>query len=307
MKKTVVIAGAAPRIDQWLHRRFPETSRSTWQRLIREGQVLLRGSPCVCRASIKDGDAVTIAFPAAKPSAVEAEAMPLDVLFEDDHLLVVNKPPGVVVHPGAGHAEHTLVSGILHHCRGQLSGIGGVERPGIVHRLDKDTSGCLVVAKTDAAHQELVRAFHDREVRKTYLAVVQGSPRGCSGRIEQPIGRHPVHRKKMSVSEKGRVARTDWKVAESLGAFTLVECHPLTGRTHQIRVHLASIGHPVAGDSLYGRKNSESRSLSVPRQMLHAWRLAFHHPVRKIPVSCEAPLPDDMRGLIELLRKTVKL
>ena len=310
--KQIMIAGEnAERIDLWLHERLPKWSRSTFQRMIREQHVLLRGKPCACKSPVRTGDRIELEFPAPQPSLLVPEPMALDVLFEDKHLLVLNKTAGIVVHPGAGNSAHTLVHALLYHCRGKLSGIGGVERPGIVHRLDKDSSGCLVVAKTDEAHQALAAAFQARRVEKTYLALVWGQSLALSGRIDKPIGRHPVHRKKMSVLQRGRTAVTHWKIREALGAMTLLECRIDTGRTHQIRVHLASIGHPIVGDTLYseGRKqkgetksqNSQSaiRDPQFLRQMLHAWRLSFNHPITGKPVSCEAPWPEDLARAIK--------
>lgn len=300
---------AGGRLDLWLHKRFPDCSRSTLQRLIREGHVLLHGKPCSAKASVGIGDTIAVEFPDPRPATLEPEDMNLEILHEDAHLLVLNKPAGLVVHPGAGHAEHTLVNALLHHCRGKLSGIGGEERPGIVHRLDKDTSGCLVVAKSDRAHRALVEMFQTRAMEKTYLALVWGAPRMPSGKIEKPIGRHRVHRHKMTVSDRGREALTEWKVRERAGPVTWIECRIHTGRTHQIRVHMASIGHPVVGDGLYGRTrvkeddgnpSTSDVAARAQRQMLHAWRLAFDHPVTGKRIECEAPLPKDMRGCGEL-------
>ena len=221
--------------------------------------------------------------------------MPLRLLFEDEDLLVIDKPAGLVVHPGAGNQTHTLVNALLHHCT-ILSGIGGKQRPGIVHRLDKQTSGAMVVAKNDAAHQELSRQFADREITKIYLALVTGTLRRPHGRIDAAIGRHPIHRKKMAVNpERGRTARTDYRVLDSGGGVSLVECTLHSGRTHQIRVHMHHLGHPVLGDSLYGR----NRQVTAPRQMLHAWKLGFTHPRTNERMLFEAPPPDDFRELQE--------
>ena len=264
------------------------------QRLVRDGRATLGGQSCDSKSLVRAGDVVEIEFPAPQPASLEPEDFPLNILFEDKHLLVLDKPPGVVVHPGAGHAEHTLVHALLHHCRGQLSGIGGEERPGIVHRLDKDTSGCLVVAKTDPAHRALAESFQTRTVEKSYLALVWCEPRMPSGKIDKPVGRHRVHRHKMTVTEKGRSALTEWKVIERLGTISLLECRIHTGRTHQIRVHLASLGHPVVGDTLYGRARDAGPHRLAGRQMLHAWKLAFDHPISQKRIACEAPIPEDM-------------
>ena len=227
----------------------------------------------------------------------QPEAIPLDILFEDADLIVINKPAGLVVHPGAGHKEHTLVNALLHHCP-TLSGIGGKERPGIVHRLDKETSGCLVVAKNDAAHRGLSIQFADRTVEKIYLALVAGKLRRATGVIEEKIGRHPVHRKRMSVATaRGRSARTEYRVVRSNDEFSLIECQLHSGRTHQIRVHLHHLGHPVLGDKVYTSKSAKN----FPRQMLHAWKLGFQHPVTKEWKSFEAPLPDEFRDALCLL------
>ncbi|HEX3817149.1 MAG TPA: RluA family pseudouridine synthase, partial [Chthoniobacterales bacterium] len=221
------------------------------------------------------------------------------LLFEDDDLLVVDKPAGLVVHPGAGNQSHTLVNALLHHCA-TLSGIGGKQRPGIVHRLDKQTSGAMVVAKNDATHQELSRQFADREVTKIYLALAVGVFRKTRGSIDASIGRHPHHRKKMAVNiERGRTARTDYRILESGGGISVVECTLHSGRTHQIRVHLHHLGHPVLGDSLYGR----NRQIAAPRQMLHSWKLGFTHPRTGARQLFEAPLPEDF---LKLLPQTIR-
>jgi 23S rRNA pseudouridine1911/1915/1917 synthase len=233
--------------------------------------------------------------------------MPLDVLYEDDRLLVLNKAPGVVVHPAAGHEEHTLVNALLHHCRGELSGIGGVARPGIVHRLDKDTSGCLVVAKNDETHLALSAQFASRKVQKTYLALVCGEIQRDSGTIRAAIARHPSHRKRMAVDDEfGREALTGYEVVERLRGATLVKCFLHTGRTHQIRVHFQFLGFPLVGDATYGnRQNQRLEDLThftASRQMLHAWQLSFIHPRSGQKLSFEAPLPKDMQDAIETLR-----
>jgi 23S rRNA pseudouridine1911/1915/1917 synthase len=286
------------RLDLFLHQSFPDHSRSMFQRLIREGKVWVNGKSGISKASIAPGDEIEIEFPAPKPTQLEPESMSLSILYEDKHLVVLDKPAGLVVHPGAGHAEHTLVHALLHHCRGQLSGIGGVERPGIVHRLDKDTSGCLVIAKTDLVHRKLAEAFHSRSVEKIYLALVWGKPRMLSGRIAKPIGRHAVNRRKMAVNEAGKEALTEWKLHQALNHVSLLECRLHTGRTHQIRVHLASVQLPIVGDALYGRAQSNAGS-KARRQMLHAWKLSFEHPVKGVKINCEAPLPEDMKSLID--------
>ncbi len=264
------------------------------------------------RASLrlKPGQRVEVEIPAPEMAEPAAEAIPLAIVFEDARLLVLDKPAGLVVHPGAGSASGTLVNALLHHIR-DLSGIGGVLRPGIVHRLDRGTSGLLVVAKDDEAHRALARQFAGRSVEKEYLALVLGVPQRKQGRIEAPIGRHPVHRQRMSIREGGRSARSDYQVVEGLDGAALVRVRIYTGRTHQIRVHLASIGHPIAGDASYGgtrtppsrRAASREALASLRRPALHAARLAFEHPASAERLRFESPLPSDIEGVLERLRK----
>jgi 23S rRNA pseudouridine1911/1915/1917 synthase len=281
------------RLDRYLALALPQFSRSRLQALIRAGDVILQGKVVRARAMVHAGDIVRLTVPPLCEIDAKAEEIPLEILFEDDDLLVLNKPAGLVVHPGAGNQTHTLVNALLHHCA-NLSGIGGKQRPGIVHRLDKETSGCLVVAKNDAAHQHLSRQFAEREVKKIYLALVAGTLKRPRGTIDAAIGRHPVQRKKMAVHPtKGRIARTDYRVLQAGGGVSLVECAIHSGRTHQIRVHLHHIGHPVIGDSLYGKK------VAAPRQMLHAWKLGFTHPRTNERLFFEAPIPEDFRRLQE--------
>ncbi|OGB92079.1 MAG: pseudouridine synthase, partial [candidate division NC10 bacterium RIFCSPLOWO2_02_FULL_66_22] len=257
-------------------------SRARIQGLIAGGHVLVGGRPQKPRHRVSAGEAIQLCIPPATPLGLVPEAIPLDVLHEDDDLIVLNKPAGMVVHPGAGRTSGTLVHALLAHCK-TLPGIGGAERPGIVHRLDRDTSGVLVVAKTEAAHQSLSRQFKERVVKKQYLALVHGEVRQDSGRIEAAIGRREHDRKRMGVREHGgRQARTAYQVIRRLPGMTVLGLDLETGRTHQIRVHLSHIGHPVVGDQVYGGRRERSRS-PVPgprarRQMLHAWRLGFHHP-----------------------------
>ncbi|HEX8311282.1 MAG TPA: RluA family pseudouridine synthase, partial [Chthoniobacteraceae bacterium] len=253
------------RLDQFLATRVTTLSRSRIQDLIKEGHITVNGLAAKAKARLRSGDAVLLTEPALTPTTNLAQDIALDVLFEDDDLIVLNKPAGLVVHPAAGNWDGTLVNALLHHCK-HLSGIGGEERPGIVHRLDKETSGCLVAAKSDLAHQGLSRQFAGREVTKIYLAIAAGSFSLKSGEIDAPIARHPVARKKMAVVEtdRGRAARTSYRVLAELAAGTLVECTLHTGRTHQIRVHLKHLGHPLVGDELYGKRAGFSR------QMLHA-------------------------------------
>lgn len=280
---------AGRRLDHFLAGCLPDVSRSRIQSVIRSGGVLVNGSPSKPSEPVKGGDAVSWTEPEAVPcQTAVAEDIPLDILHEDKSLIVLHKPAGMVVHPGAGNFAGTMVSALLHHCR-NLSLIGGVERPGIVHRLDKETSGCLVVAKTDAAHRSLSEQFANREVKKTYLALVAGKPRHPHGTITAPIGRHRTHRQKMAVSEpgEGRDAKTDYRVLAASEKRSLVECKPHTGRTHQIRVHLKHLGCPVLGDPIYGQRGTFSR------HMLHAWKLEFVHPVTRKPMAFEAPPPPE--------------
>lgn len=288
------------RLDKVLLGRYPDFSRSRIEGLVKAGLVTVNGVPAE-KAGLKVGEAdeIDVTVPPPVPAVPEPEDIPLDVVFEDDDLIVVNKPAGLVVHPAPGHATGTLVNALLHHCP-NLSGIGGVVRPGIVHRLDQDTSGLLAVAKSQPAMVGLARAFAShRQVEKTYLAVCHGRPRLDAGRIENLIGRHPVDRKRMAIVERnGKVAITNWRVLKGggLAPVSLVECRIETGRTHQIRVHMASLGCPVAGDRVYGKSALDRRLDPVPmRQMLHAWRLALWHPVRNVPMAFEAPFPPDMR------------
>ena len=293
----------ADRLDAFLAARLPDLSRSRIQTLIREHYILVNGEPAKPRDSVKTGDLMTIALPEAVPLEAEAQDIPLDVMFEDEHLLVLNKAHGIVVHPAPGNPDGTLVNALLHHCKGKLSGIGGVERPGIVHRLDKDTSGCLVVAKSDIAHQSLVTQFAERStMEKIYLAVTHGVPKPASETIFTHIGRHPVNRQKMAVINPpgGKAAITDYEVlatdASTLTA--LVRCHLHTGRTHQIRVHLHHKGTPIVGDPIYGKP---AKNPMLPtRLMLHAWKLAFDHPVTGQHHQFESPVPPEFQPWLEM-------
>ncbi|MEI8292401.1 MAG: RluA family pseudouridine synthase [bacterium] len=263
---------AGQRLDKFLGSASPEFSRSRLQDFIRNGHAMVNNMPSKPSYPLRPGDEVVFEIPQeTSPSPLAAQEMSLDVIFEDDMLIVLNKPPGLVVHPGAGNREGTLANGLLHHCGG-LEVVGGEGRPGIVHRLDKETSGCLVVAKTEAAHNSLSAQFASREVEKSYLALADGTPRMPHGKIEAAIGRHPIHRQKMAVVERGRDALTHYRVLANQDGKSLIECRPRTGRTHQIRVHLKHLGHPVTGDPQYGRRGSQER------HFLHAWKLAFKHP-----------------------------
>src|SRR5207244_2397966 len=284
------------RLDQFMAKRLPEFSRSRLQQLIRDGFVRLNDSTSRPRQIVRGGDKIELTEPPLEKIEMLPEVIPLEILFEDDDLVVINKPAGLVVHPGAGHREHTLVNALLNHCA-TLSGIGGKERPGIVHRLDKDTSGCLVVAKNDTTHRELSGQFAARTVEKTYLALVAGKLRKPAGVIEEKIGRHPVHRQRMSATPlHGRAAKTGYRVIRSSERASLVECRLHSGRTHQIRVHLHHLGHPVLGDKVYGLRFAKN----LPRQMLHAWKLGFRHTRTGERKNFEAPLPDDFEQAIAL-------
>ena len=286
------------RLDVFLARELTGFSRSRIQQLIRAGFVKLNGKHARPRDLVRTGDHIDLTEPPPEKIDNRPEPIPLEILFEDDDLIVINKPAGLVVHPGAGHREHTLVNALLHHCP-TLSGIGGKERPGIVHRLDKDTSGCLVVAKNDEAPRGLSSQFATRTVEKIYLALVAGKLRKSAGVVEASIGRHPVHRKRMSViSRRGRAAKTEYRVLRCSDEVSLVECRLHSGRTHQIRVHLHHLGHPVLGDKVYGTRPAKDFS----RQMLHAWKLGFEQPRTKEWKNFEAPLPEDFEDAAKALR-----
>jgi len=287
-------SGAGLRLDRFLVGEFPRFSRSRIQDLIRQGFITLNRKQTRPRATVHSGDVIHLNEPAPDKIDVLPEHIPLHILFEDDDLLVLNKAAGMVVHSGAGNRSGTLVNALLGHCA-KLSGIGGKERPGIVHRLDKETTGCLVVAKNDTAHQNLSRQFAEHTVEKIYLALVAGKIRKPFGIIDAAIGRHPVHRQRMAIAPtRGRVAQTAYRVLRSGEAISLVECVLHTGRTHQIRVHLHHLGHPVLGDKVYGRR----RASNFPRQMLHAWKLGFRHPGNGKWKTFEAPLPNDFAAAI---------
>jgi 23S rRNA pseudouridine1911/1915/1917 synthase len=290
----VTPADARTRVDRFLAKTAQEFSRSRIQALIRQGHVRVNGSVPRARDMVQTGDRIVLIEPPVEAIDLVPERIALSVLFEDNDLIVINKPAGISVHPGAGRKSGTLVNALLSHCK-DLSGIGGKERPGIVHRLDKETSGCLVVAKNDFAHIELARQFASRTVDKIYLALVAGKLRRVSGSIVAPITRHRVHRKKMAIArEGGRLARTDFKVVRTGREASLVECWLHSGRTHQIRVHLQHLGYPILGDTVYGGR----RAGQFSRQMLHAWKLGFEHPRRKKQMEFEAPLPEDFAKAI---------
>lgn len=286
-------------------------SRERIKTLMGEGRVALDGI-AASQASLKPaaGTAFAIALPATAPAEAIAQDIPLSIVFEDEHLIVVDKPAGLVVHPAAGNLDGTLVNALLHHCQGQLSGIGGVARPGIVHRIDKETSGLLVVAKTDAAHEGLAKQFADHSIHRAYLAIVAGVPKQPSGTVSGHIGRSDHDRKKMAVlhelNKRGKYAVTHYRLIETLASAALVECRLETGRTHQVRVHMASIGHSLLGDPVYGRNPQRLKpiltQLHFARQALHAAELGFIHPVTGEAQSHASALPADMAGLLVELR-----
>lgn len=304
MNERVIAPGdAGERLDAWLARTVPEHSRARWQQLIRAGGVRVNGVARKPNHRLAAGDRVEFdAPPPPAPIALTPEAIPLSVLYEDADVLVINKPPGLVVHPAVGHERGTLVNALLHHCA-DLDGIGGEQRPGIVHRLDQDTSGVMVVAKNETAMRRVGNQFRNREVRKEYQALVWGCPEPPQGRIETRIGRSSGNRKKMSArAPGGRPAVTHYRTVEDYGPVSLLAVRIETGRTHQIRVHMAYIGHPVVGDAMYGRGRRDPLPAPAERQMLHAATLAFTHPTTGDRLEFVAPLPDDMRRLIAALR-----
>lgn len=306
----VDISDSGKRLDLLIASRVSVCSRSVATTLIRNGMIRVQGVAKKPGYRVKPGDKICGAIPPPEPVLFKPEPIPIHILYEDDDIIVVDKQPGLVVHPAPGHYSGTLVNGLLYHCPG-LEGIGGMLRPGIVHRLDKDTSGVLVVAKNGATHQNLAKQFKSRKITKKYLALVYGKMDTDSGTVSLPIGRHPADRKKMSTySRKSRIAETTWRIRERFEQASLIEVNLKTGRTHQIRVHCAAIRHPVIGDSVYGGRKSgkmvtdgKDDLKSVPRQMLHAWRLVFTHPMTKTIVSFEAPVPSDMQDMITFLRR----
>jgi 23S rRNA pseudouridine1911/1915/1917 synthase len=308
--ETLIIEHSHPneRLDAFLRRHFSTVSRGAIQRLIEQGHITVNAKPTKATHTPRAGEVVRIEIPEATPAAAKAENIPLEIIYEDKALLVLNKPAGIVVHPAVGNEEHTLVNALLHHCAGELSGIGGVARPGIVHRLDKETSGCLVVAKNDETHVALSAQFAGRTVEKIYVAIVCGLVPRDEGNIRAAIARHPTHRKRMAVhdDDDGRPAHTGYQVLERLNHATLVEAHLHTGRTHQIRVHFQHLGFPVAGDDTYGQRQTkrlaELTDYEAPRVLLHAHKLAFTHPRTGKKVKFTAPIPADMEDALKFLR-----
>ena len=302
----VVETATSDRLDRWLAAQLQDFSRSRIQTLLEEGYVRINGEVCTRKTGkLKLGDTVRVIFPKTEPLNLEPEDIPLNVLFEDEHLIVINKPAGMVVHPAPGHRTGTLVHALLYHCD-NLAGIGGVERPGIVHRLDKDTTGALVVAKTDQALQHLQEQLRSKTARREYLGIVYGASKAESGTVDAPIGRHPNDRKKQGIvpEEKGgRHAVTHWRIQERLGNYSLMHFQLETGRTHQIRVHCQMMGNPIVGDPLYSSGRSK---VKLSGQALHAWRLTLVHPVSRKEVVAIAPPPTSFTKLLNVLRQQAK-
>lgn len=288
------------RLDKFLSAMLPDQSRSYLQKIIKDGNVLVNGEPKKSSYRLEDGDEVTADLPELKSPDIEPENIPLDILYEDDSILMVNKPKGMVVHPSAGHYTGTLVNAVLWHCQGQLSGINGVSRPGIVHRIDKDTTGVLVVCKNDAAHNAVAAQLKEHSITRKYRAIVHGVIKEDEGTVDAPIGRHPTERKKMASGVKnGKRAVTHYRVLERFQRYTYVECQLETGRTHQIRVHMASIHHPLLGDTVYGPAKD---SHHLEGQTLHAMVLGLIHPVTGEYLEVEAPLPEYFENLLKKFR-----
>jgi 23S rRNA pseudouridine1911/1915/1917 synthase len=301
-------AHAGWRLDRALAAAVPTLSRERLKALIRSGAVEAEGQAVRDPAlKVRGEEALRLAMPEPAPAHNEPQNIPLTIVFEDEHLLVVDKPAGLVVHPAAGNLDGTLVNALLHHCAGQLSGIGGVARPGIVHRIDKDTSGLLVIAKTDVAHDGLAKQFAAHSIGRRYLAIVNGVPKATLGTVDAPLARSATNRKKIAIVEgkRGKRAVTHWKRLTMLNDAALVECRLETGRTHQVRVHMASIGHPLVGDPVYGRAGKTHgkilKELQFHRQALHAAELDFTHPVTKLRLSFASPMPPDMQELFNAL------
>ncbi len=297
-EQELLAESSGARLDRYIAEHRRDLSRAAVQRLIRDGFVLVNDAPRKASDRVERGEKILVRVPPPEPITLRAEKISLDILFEDDDLIVINKPAEMVVHPAAGHSSGTLVNAILAHCPNL--NVGGEQRPGIVHRLDKDTSGAMLVAKNDAAMRALQAQFKAQRVRKTYLALTHGIVKPPQGKIDAPIGRDPKHRQKMAVTTRGknRAAITVYKTIANVGAYTLVQAEPQTGRTHQIRVHLAFLGFPIVGDAVYGGKKN---SLGLPRQFLHAWKIEFAMPRDARIANFVAPMPADLRGVLREL------
>ncbi len=291
---------AGVRLDKFVSDRLSDYTRSHIQKLTEEGRILVQGVPAKASYKLKENDKVTVEIPDAAEVDILPEAIPLSIVYEDEDMLVVDKPQGMVVHPAVGNYTGTLVNALLAHCPDSLSGINGEKRPGILHRIDKDTSGLLLVAKNDMAHQHLAAQIKEHSLTRAYQALVHGRFKTPKGEINLPIGRHPVDRKKMAVTYRNsREAVTKFRVLEEIGSYSLVECMLKTGRTHQIRVHMSHLGHPVAGDPVYGVKKEP---FSTNGQLLHAYKVGFIHPRTKEYMEFESPLPDYYEKILEMLR-----
>ena len=301
MNNTInLTACTSARCDVYLADNMPDLSRSFLKKLFESGEVLVNGKVARASLKLKEGDEIMLTLPEAKKLDVEAQDIPLDIVFEDSDVLVINKERGMVVHPAAGNEDSTLVNALMHHCGDNLSGINGVLRPGIVHRIDKDTTGLLVVAKNDKAHQSLTDQLSDRSLSRTYIAIVHGNIKEDNLTVNAPIARDIKDRKKMAIARKdGREAVTHITVLERFNKYTLIRCKLETGRTHQIRVHVKSIGHPILGDKTYGLKKEE---FSLTGQLLHAGEIGFIHPRTNEAVSFSAPLPQDFEDTLEKIR-----
>lgn len=308
--QTLKIGDTEPgeRIDSYLRQFFPSVSRKALVRLIRDGDILVNGEIVKPRYFPKAGEQIDVSWPEPREPIAKPEDIPLNVIYEDDDLLVIDKKPGIVVHPGNGHEEHTLVNAFLHHCKGQLSGVGGVARPGIVHRLDKDTSGCMIAAKNDFAHVGLAKQFAERTMEKVYHALVCGDTIPESGNIRAGIARHPSHRKRMAVrdDEHARSAHTSYQLLKRYRGAALVAAHLHTGRTHQIRVHFQYIGYPLVGDNVYGKRYNtrlkELTNFAAGRQMLHAHSIKFTHPRSEKVLTFSSNLPQDFKDALKALK-----
>ena len=290
---------AGQRVDAWLAANLEDVSRSAAQRLLEEGRVTCGGKPLAKNYKLNGAETLEVSLPDPEPVDVVPQDIPLDVVYEDSDVIVVNKPKGLVVHPAPGHPDGTLVNALLHHCGDSLSGIGGELRPGIVHRIDRDTSGLIIAAKNDFAHQKLAAQLQDHTLARIYRCIVTGNLREDAGTVNAPIGRHPVDRKKMAVVSNGRPAVTHWTVLERFPGFTYVECRLETGRTHQIRVHMAHIGHPILGDTVYGNKKPVP---GLQGQCLHAVGLRFHHPRTGEMVELFCGLPEEFQTQLQKCR-----
>ena len=288
------------RLDKYLAEQFPEQTRSYLQKLIKDGEVTVNGKNVKTGYQLSKGDEVSVNIPEPKELDVEPQKMDLDIVYEDDDVILINKPKGMVVHPAPGHTTDTLVNGLLYHCKDNLSGINGVARPGIVHRIDRDTTGILIVCKNDMSHNSIAAQLKEHSINRRYRALVHGNLKDDTGTVEGPIGRHPIDRKKMAINEKnGKPAVTHYTVLERFGNYTLIECKLETGRTHQIRVHMTSIGHPLVGDEVYGPAKCPFK---LQGQCLHAMVLGFVHPRTEEYMEFSADLPKYFEDLLRKLR-----